>query len=65
MVINLDYYHLVEAEATKDWRTKEPILQLKLVPIVGVETEPVYIYIENYPENWMQIIEAALNDSQD
>ena len=64
-IINLDYYHFANAEETENWRDKTPLLMLKLVPIIGVETEPIFIYIEDYPEDWMQIIEDTLSDSQD
>ena len=60
-LINLDYYYLAEAHTGKDWRNQEPFLVIKLVPIIGVETDIVDLYIEDYPENWKEIIEAQLN----
>ena len=64
-LINLDYYHLAEAEEAVGFFDKIKYLELKLVPIIGVETEPTILYIVDYPEDWMQIIEDALDDSQD
>ncbi len=60
-VINLDYYYLAIAREMKDRTPNKSVIQIKLVPIIGVETEPVNVYIENYPENWKEIIEAQLN----
>ncbi len=60
-LINLNYYYLAEAHVDKNWRTGKPLLVIKLVPTIGAETEPVNIYIEDYPENWKEIIEAQLN----
>ena len=63
-LINLNYYYFAEAEIIpydRLWEEGKLALKIKLVPIIGVETEPVNIYIEDYPENWKEIIEVQLN----
>lgn len=60
-LINLDYYYFAGAHIGGNRFDGGPFLILKLVLIIGVETELVNIYIEDYPENWKEIIEAQLN----
>ena len=64
-LINLDYYTITFICKNTNIFTRKKRLTLELVHIDDWGSHLYSLQLKDYPEDWMQIIEDALDDSQD